>query len=208
MKSGFIEGNILFVDGTKIRANASIKNNWDKERCENALEKVDRRIEAILDECERLDKAEEAEGVLHRLEGDLADQRKRKEKVQAILREIDEENRKSKNTVDPDSAKMHSVQGTHASYNVPQVVDDRAGLIVHVDAVGDANDCRQFSKQIQQANEQLSKPCQVACADAGYANTEEMAKVDREGIRVIVPSQRQALHDTGPSDPFHRDRFI
>ena len=33
VKLDLIEGNTLFVDGTKIRANASIKNSWTKERC-------------------------------------------------------------------------------------------------------------------------------------------------------------------------------
>ncbi len=30
-----IEGNTLFVDGKKIRANASMKKSWDKKRCES-----------------------------------------------------------------------------------------------------------------------------------------------------------------------------
>jgi transposase len=33
LKLGLIEGNTLFVDGTKIRASASMKNTWTAERC-------------------------------------------------------------------------------------------------------------------------------------------------------------------------------
>src|SRR3972149_5953437 len=36
IKLGFIEGNTLFVDGSKIRANAGIKNTWTREKCKNA----------------------------------------------------------------------------------------------------------------------------------------------------------------------------
>jgi transposase len=43
-----IEGNTLFVDGTKIRANASIQNTWTKEKAQKALKHIDERISDIL----------------------------------------------------------------------------------------------------------------------------------------------------------------
>lgn len=48
--------------------------------------------------------------------------------------------------------------------------------------------------------------CKVACADSGYANMEELKGVESQGIKVIVPSQMQALHE--PTGPFHNDKFI
>ena len=36
-----IEGNMLFVDGTKINANSGIKSNWNKKRCNKALKHID-----------------------------------------------------------------------------------------------------------------------------------------------------------------------
>jgi hypothetical protein len=35
---------------------------------------------------------------------------------------------------------MQSPQGTHPGYSMQSVVDDKNGLIVHTDAVSDAND--------------------------------------------------------------------
>ena len=52
LKLELVEGNTLFDDGSKIRANASIKNEWTKERCEEALKKADENIDRILKECE------------------------------------------------------------------------------------------------------------------------------------------------------------
>src|SRR3974390_3393292 len=88
---------------------------------------------------------------------------------------------------------MHSPQGSHASYNVQSVVDDKQGLIVHAEAVRETSDVNQFARQIDQANEVLEKPCEVACADAGYADTQELQKIDAKGLTVVVTSQRQAL---------------
>ena len=55
IKLKLITGNILFVDGTKIRANAGIKNSWTRKGCEKKLKKIDKRIDAIILENEKLD---------------------------------------------------------------------------------------------------------------------------------------------------------
>jgi hypothetical protein len=40
--------------------------------------------------------------------------------------------------------------------------------------------------------------------DAGYAGTDELEKIDQQEITVIVPSQRQALHqEEGPFSKTH-----
>jgi len=59
IRLNLIAGNTLFVDGTKVRANASIKNTWTKKKCERALGKIDTRIEAILSECDAVDEYEQ-----------------------------------------------------------------------------------------------------------------------------------------------------
>jgi hypothetical protein len=110
------------------------------------------------------------------------------------------------NLTDPDCALMHSVQGSHASYNVQGVVDDQHGLIVHVEAVSATSDINQFAEQMEQAHKLLNKPCEVACADAGYADTTELKKIDDQGIKVVVPSQRQALHKK-QDKPFSKSHF-
>jgi hypothetical protein len=89
---------------------------------------------------------------------------------------------------------------------VQGVTDDKHGLLVHVEAVNDTSDVDQFARQIEAANEDLAKVCEVACGDAGYANTEELKKIDEQGIKVVVPSQRQALHNP-EEKPFNKSHF-
>jgi len=202
---GLIEGNTLFVDGTKIRANASIKNSWTKERCEKYLKNIDKRIKQILSECESVDEKEKDQSSLIELGAELKDQVKLKSKIKAVLKEISEENKRSTNTTDPDCVKVRSRQGSHAGYNAQAVVDEKHGLIVSSDVVNENNDLHQFANQIEKANETLQKNCQTACADAGYAGYDEIEKIDKQGIKVIVPSQKQATGEskTGPFDKLH-----
>ncbi len=192
IRLGLIAGNTLFVDGTKIRANASIKNTWDKKKCERALKKIDKRIEEILCECETADEAEDNEPSLVAMNKELKDKEKLKKKVKNILSELEESGEKSLNTVDRDCARINSLQGSHAGYNGQIVTDEKNGLIVSSDVVNENNDLNQFAVQIEKANETLEKKCDAASADSGYATTDELKKVADQDIKVAVPSQRQA----------------
>ncbi len=202
---GLIAGNALFVDGAKVRANASRSRTHDRAYYEQQMSGIEGRIEQLLEECERVDQEEEGEGSWVAMDKGLANESRLKGKVQEVLEAFSETGREALNVTDPDCAVMHGIQGSHASYNVQSVVDGKHGLIVHAEAVSETSDVNQFARQIEQAQEVLPEPCQVACADAGYADTEELQKIDAQGIKVVVPSQRQALHEE--EGPFSKGHF-
>lgn len=205
LKLGLIAGNALFVDGTKVRANAGRSQTHDQGYYEALLGEVDGRIEQLLEECEAVDESEEGEGSWVGIDSELRKAKSLKGRVEEVLKSFQETRREKINLTDPDCALMHGVQGNHASYNLQNVVDDEHGLIVHAEAVSESTDVNQFARQIEQANEVLGKRCEVACGDAGYADTEELEKIDGQGIKVVVPSQRQALHEE--EGPFSKSRF-
>lgn len=200
-----IAGNVLFVDGTKIRANASRYRSHDRAWYEKKLADLDRRIEQLLKDCEAIDRREQQQGSWVQMHKELTRSRHLKDRVQEALRGFDGTPRRHVNQTDPDCALMKSVQGSHAAYNVQLVVDDKQGLLLQADAVEQATDVNQFAQQIEAANALLESPCETACADAGYADTTELEKIDSRGIRVIVPSQRQALKE--PEEPFSKSHF-
>jgi transposase len=206
MKLSLIEGNTLFVDGTKIRGNASLGQSWTKKKGEKLLKKTDERIERILAECEATDQAEAGRGSQVHMEEGLKDAQKLKDKIEEVLKELEGGGQKSINTTDRDCRNMKSRRGVIAGYNMQSVVDDGHGLIVNADVVTDANDCTQFKVQIEEANGVVGRKCKVACGDAGYASTQELKGIDEQGIRVIVPSQDQARRK--PPRPFSKGNFM
>ena len=137
---------------------------------------------------------------------ELSDNETLKAKVLDILNKLNAEGKKSLNTTDADCTKMHGRGGSHAGYNVQSVVDEKHGLIVNSDVVNENNDIHQFANQIEQAHETLDKKCQTACADAGYADVNELDKIDSQGVKVIVPSAKQA-EKVERSDPFDKAHF-
>jgi hypothetical protein len=84
-----IEGNTLFLDGSRIRANASISNSWTKGQCQRRLKRIDKRIAEILEECENADQREAACGSFVKVKDELADQQALRAKVKGILDDIE-----------------------------------------------------------------------------------------------------------------------
>lgn len=205
IKLGLIEGNTLFVDGSKIRANAAIDNTWTQDKCDQYLKNIDERIENILKECEIADEKEQNSQSLVKLREDLKDKEALKSKIQDIIKELSATGLKSINSTDPDCVKVKGRQGTHSGYNGQIVVDEKNGLIVSSDVVNNNNDRQQFAGQIEQAHENLERKCNNACADAGYADTDKLAKIDAQDVNVIVPSQEQISNKE--ASPFDKEHF-
>jgi transposase len=202
---GLVEGNTLFVDGSKIRANASIGNTWTLDKCKRYLKNIDQHIESIFTECDTIDEQEQNHPSLVKLQEELKDKEHLKSRVEDILKELKGQERESINTSDPDCVKVKGRQGIHAGYNGQIVVDEKHGLIVHSDVVNESNDVNQFAHQIEQANQTLGHNCTNACADAGYSDIRELKKIDDQHITVIVPSKEQ-VHDKGVK-PFDKEQF-
>jgi len=118
IKLDLIAGNVLFVDGTKIRANAARGKTHDRAHYEKMLGELDGRIEKLLEECERIDRQEEGLGSSVAVNKELAQAEGLKQKIKDVLEGFKDSGRKKINLTDPDCAVMHSVQGSHASYNV------------------------------------------------------------------------------------------
>lgn len=204
LKLGLIEGNTLFVDGTKLRANASMKNTWTEKRCLDSLKEIDRRVEVILNECEQADTEERAQSSFVKMQEELQDQGRLKAHIHGILKELKDANKTAINTTDPESARFRSGPKIDIGYNCQTVVDDKNGLIVSADVVAESGDSNQFSPQVEEAQKVLGKPCQTACADAGYASTEDLKKCLDQGTDVIVPSVRQVKD---PSTRIRKEHF-
>lgn len=208
LKLGLIEGNTLFIDGTKIKANASCKNTWSQEKLQKYEEQIAKNIERILDECQAIDSQEEDDGSLVKLKEELADQQTLKAKIAEITKELDDSDKHKLNTTDPDSFVSKSDRGTKMYHNVQAAVDEKCGLIVNTDVVDQNIDANQLSIQAKQAQDTLDKKPRNLCADNGYYSIGDIEKIDAD-INVIVPSQKQLIKERTPDKikPFPKDAF-
>lgn len=203
-----IQGNTLFTDGSKFRANASINNTWTHDKCEEYIKNINKHIDRLLNECEHVDKEEDVQESLVQLKQKIQDKQKLVEKIKGILRTPKESDRQSINAADSDCVKANTRQGTHAVHNVQMSVDEKHGLIVHAETVSQNNDLNQLSEQVVNASQNLNKKPKVVCADAGYHSMQDLEKIDKD-ISLIVPSSKQAQKENAkhPIRPFDKEQF-
>jgi transposase len=208
LKLGLIEGNTLFIDGTRIKADASMQNTWSKERLQKHEAKITENIERILAECQAIDETEADDGSLIKLKDDLADQEILKAKIADIAKELNESGKQTLNTTDADSFVSKSDRGTKMYHNGQVTVDEKHGLIVNADVVKQSIDTRQLSVQAKQACDILGKKPENLCADSGYYSSADIAKV-AAGINVIVPYPKQVARERGHEKikPFPKEIF-
>lgn len=191
VRLGLIEGNTLFVDGTKLRAAASIKNTWNQERLDKALARTDKRIETLLREVEAVDNNEEDRESLDRLQGELRQQHILHQKVEQIALQLQSSGHKSLNTTDTDCVSTRSIHGSYAGYNAQITVDEKHGLIASCDVVRSGADQGLLSQQVRTAEAIVGKSCTTAVADGGYSDLEDISTLGKDVV-VLVPVQHQA----------------
>jgi len=196
---GLIEGNTLFVDGSKFRANASINNTWDEKRCEKYLEIAEKNIERILEEVEQIDQEEDSKGSLVKLQEELQSQEKLQAKVKEISERLKETGKDKINATDMDSVNGKTRQGSHAIMNCEVSTDKKHGFIVNSEAVSQNNDLNQLSSQVKQCTETLGRPPAEVVSDAGYFSLKDIEQVP-ENVKVIMPSRRQAQKENKKPD--------
>jgi transposase len=201
---GLIDGNVLFVDSSKFRANANMNQGWDEKRCRRVLKSLKRRIDDLLSSCDRIDAQEDTSSIgsyvemKEELKKELKDKGKLKKKVEGILKEFEEgksgEGVEKFNSTDRDSVKVHGRQGTHAGYTAQVVTDEKSGLIVHKEVLSKSNDHNEFSGQVKQAEKVLGKEAETACGDGGYFQVDDLKTLHDRGTQVVVPSRKHSSH--------------
>ena len=207
MDLNLIEGNTLFTDGSKFRANASINQSWTKEKCEKYLRKINEHIDRLLEESEKIDKNEDEQNSMVKLNEQVQNKKKLVEKIQGIMGQLKDSDNKYINSTDSDSVKAKGRQGNHACYNVQMTVDNKHGLIVHGESISENNDLNQLKDQLEKSTDALGKKPEKSCADSGYSSIQDIAKIDND-IQVIVPNSKQVEEDRGKAPgPFDKERF-
>lgn len=203
LKLGLIEGNTLFVDGSKFRANAGNRETRSAEGWEEYRKRVEQRIDALFIECQNADDQEK--GSLVKIEKELKSKQKLREKITDVLQEI-QEDQKNINGTDPDCKIMKGRQGSHAGYNAQVVTDEAHGLVVSAEATTSLNDMNELSDQIKNAEQALGKSASNVCADSGYSSVDDIKPLLDQGKTVIVPNNKQAQRNP-KENPFDKYAF-
>ena len=216
----------ISVDGTKIKANASKKNNLDAEK----IAKLRKRFSDILAEAEAEDNAEDqkygASRGYNAMPAGMADPEERKRRIKEVQAKLDQlkaaegrikdkqdqvtakEEKKSKknstsNTTDPDANLMKLKDGSYQmAYNAQFATTDQ--IITAYDLNGESTDHSGLQPMIAGSEKNTGEEVKTVKADAGYFSKSNIGYCDTKEIDAYLPDpeksteERQERHDEVP----------
>lgn len=202
-----IAGEVVAIDGTKIRAVAS---NRAVLRPTQLKEEEAQLAQAIAQYMQRMDDADQSEvsdGVSRQsVRKTLSALREQHSHLQQQARQLQESGKTHLVSTEPDARLLKSGQGHVVGYNLQSAVDAAHGLIVHHAVCQDANDNRQLLPMAVQAKEVLEQARLTVVADAGYSNGSQLADCERHDITPYVPVQR-AKNNQGEGSLYGKGDF-
>lgn len=205
IQMGMVSFGELYLDGSKIRANASKRKANTANRLEAKLAVLRQEVEELLLQADAVDEEEDAK---YGAESDTAvpdalhDKQTRIEKIEASLDALQaraaEEDRSLQgkdqiNFTDQDSRIMKtSNDGFQQCYNAQAVVDPKYLVIVAADVTQQATDYRQLIPMLQLAQTNLGRPLSAIVADAGYHSCDNLNHCVEHHVDGYIPLNKEA----------------
>lgn len=200
-----IGGELIAIDGTKIKASNNKKQNFSRKKLEERIENIDRQIEEYLRSVEERDAAEDKAPKESAV--DIDELLKRKERYEGYLREPDETGKNEISAVDPDARLMGNNRGgVDMAYNVQSAVDAKNHLVVDFDVSLQPADQGQLSPMIRKVKKRLKIKRFIAVADKGYYQGEDLWRAKKLKVKTIVSKQKAANPKDQP-EMLHIEHF-
>lgn len=227
-KLNMVNFNKLYLDGIKIKANASKSKTFTKEEIEFLSDFVDEH----LDNMDKVDKEEDKKygdsNGEPKIPDHLTSRRKLREKIREILKDtdkakkqieqakakIEKENVDKVNLTDMDSKMMKMKKGLHyeQAYNCQLLVEDKSEIIVGnsiSDSPVDVTETKSTMNKFKQEQNITLNDIEVF-QDNGYSSSATAEYYENEGAIAYIPDSAttKELHGKAKEiSKFHNDNF-
>ena len=196
-----IGGKLIAGDSTKLRAQNSKKNNFNERKIIQHMEYIDKKLEeynaalALADEDNK-----------KIIEHEINKQNGRKDRYEALCKQIIEAGESQVSTSDPDSRQMITRNNiTEVAYNVQTTVDEKNNLTLDY-KVTNTNDSKAMGNMLRRAKTILGHNNFTALYDKGYHTGSEIQYGMELGIELMVAVPGVAAF--APDDAYNFDQFI
>ena len=196
---GLIDGRLVAIDGTKIRAQNSKSNCITLSGLEKKIAYAEEQIEAYLTAIEKQDD-NEAE-----LREQIEVYQQMKETYEAQREELRKEGLEQKTLTDPDSRRMKNNGALDICYNVQAVIDGKKHFAIEAEPTSDINDLNQLSNMALKAKNLVQPDKMDALMDTGFYNKKEIKACVDAGITVYI---KKGKSNNGTNENgYRKDKF-
>lgn len=200
-----IGGELIAVDGTKVKASNNKKMNFSRKKLDARLARIDEQIQEYLNILEESDRQEEPQ------KGHVPDKLQvlleRKDLYESYKEKLDAGEENELSAVDQDARLMGNNRGgVDVAYNVQSAVDGKYDLILEYDVSMNPSDQNQLGTMVKKVKRRLKLKRFTVLADKGYYNGEDLLRVKRYKVKAIVARQKSSNPKEQPAR-FHTDQF-
>lgn len=196
---GLVDGKLIAIDGTKIRAQNSKHNCITKSGLEKKIAYADEQINAYLMAIEKDNQSEP------NFKEKLEAYQELKEQYIQQKQELHDEGLEQKSLIDSDSRRMKNNGSLDICYNVQSVVDAKNHFVIDISTTNDINDQNQLYVMAKDATDLLeSEECTVI-ADTGYYNATEIKNCVDDGMTILI--KKAKANNSTKDNEFRKDKF-
>lgn len=191
-----IDGETIAIDSFKIRAQNSLKNNFNQRKIDRHQEYINGKIEEYLSQLEDLESKEEIEEINQK----IAHQKNKRAHYKALEEELNESGKTQLSTTDPDARSVVLHRNIiNVGYNIQAGCDGKHKLFINAQT-GDVNDTHALAPMAIEAKELLGLDRMKTLTDKGYTTGAEIAKCTENNITTYSSpkehsSQKNGLYD-------------
>ena len=185
---------LLAVDGTRIKAVNNKDRNFTRASLRQYIDAADKRLADYL---RRLDDGDAAEGGtgggsrVHNLAEKIEAIRGKRDRLGALLAELERTGESQVSLTDPDSRAMAGHTKVGVGYNVQLAVDAKHKLIVEQEVTNQVVDMGLLKQTAEPARAILGVERIDVVADRGYFKIEDIEACDQAGLTPHVPKPQR-----------------
>ena len=188
---GLIGGDLVGIDGTKLRAVNAVDRSLNPEKLEERLKHLDEKISRYLKELDENDQKELGELQLPQhvngLPKKLEKLQKKKALYESVQKQMAETGEQEVCLTDPECRTMKNHSTLEPSYNGRIAVDSKEKLIVTYGIDNNASDRQSLAEMSREAKAVLGVMTLEVAADKGFHSAPELQQCLDDDIRPYVP---------------------
>jgi transposase len=179
-----ISGNTIAIDGTKVRAHNSKKNNYNPKKIERHLHYIEEKTNEYLAQLDTNDTGEN-QPIVKQVKDKLERLAQNKIKYELLQDKLEQSGEPQISTTDED-ARALLVQGqvVEVCYNMQAAVDHKHNLIVATHTIN-RNDRNAMSAIALETKQNIQAEQFTALLDKGYHNGREIDRCEQNNIQTI-----------------------
>lgn len=197
---GLIDGKLVAIDGTKIKAQNSKHNCITQSGLDKKIEYAESQITAYLMAMEKDDTFNE------NFKEKLQKYQDLRKKYLEQKQELKNEGLEQKNLTDTDSRRMKNNGSLDICYNVQSVVDSQNHFVIDISTTNNINDQNQLYVMAKDSADLLEVENSTVIADTGYYNGIEIKKCIDDGMNVFI--KKAKANNSTKDNQFRKEKFI